>query len=130
MNRKKLSVDFYEDEFWSPDTNTAKMNAEFIYKLQKLRNIVGVPFLIAPGGGFRTPEYNARVGGAGSSKHLDGIAVDVDHTRWNGAIRFQFISAACALGFSVGIYPKHFHVDTRLDQKVLWVSLYKKKAND
>jgi len=128
MNRKKLSADFFEDEFWSPDTNTAKMSAEFIYKLQKLRTVVGVPFLIAPGGGYRTAEYNARMQGSSGSKHMEGIAVDVDHTRWDGAIRFQFISAACALGFSVGIYPKHFHIDTRQGQKVLWVSLYKKKV--
>lgn len=121
--RKKLSADFYEDEFWSPDTNAAKMNAEFIYKLQKLRTIVGVPFHIGPGGGFRTAEYNEKIKGADDSKHKEGIAADIDHTRWDGATRFKFISAACALGFSVGIYPKHFHVDNRLDTKVLWVRL-------
>ena len=123
MSRKKLSADFFEDEFWSPDTNTAKMNAEFIYKLQKLRTVVGVPFQIGPGGGFRTEEYNARMGGAKDSMHKQGIAADIDHTRWDGATRFQFISAACALGFSVGIYPKHFHVDTRSGTKVLWVKV-------
>lgn len=126
--RKKLSVDFYEDEFWSPDTNTAKMNHEFIYKLQKLRTVVDVPFLIGPGGGYRTREYNQRMGGAEDSMHCHGIAADIDHTGWDGVTRFKFVSAACALGFSVGIYPKHFHVDTRSGPKVLWVSLYKKKA--
>jgi uncharacterized protein YcbK (DUF882 family) len=129
MNRKKLSVDFFEDEFWSPDTNTCKMSHEFIYKLQKLRTIVGVKFLIAPGGGYRTEEYNARMGGAADSKHKEGIAVDIDHTRWDGVTRLKFIAAASALGFSIGIYPKHFHVDTRSDPKVLWVSLYKKKSS-
>lgn len=124
--RKKLSADFYEDEFWSPDTNTAKMNGEFIYKLQKLRNIVGVPFMIGEGGGYRTHEYNARMAGAPDSRHMEGIAADIDHTRWDGITRFKFISAACALGFSVGIYPKHFHIDNRLGPKVLWVSLKKK----
>lgn len=124
--RKKLSADFFEDEFWSPDTNTAKMSHEFIYKLQKLRTVVEVPFLIGPGGGFRTREYNSRMGGAEDSMHCHGIAADIDHTRWDGATRFKFISAACALGFSVGIYPKHFHVDTRMGTKVLWVSLQKK----
>jgi uncharacterized protein YcbK (DUF882 family) len=126
MNRKKLSTDFFEDEFWSPDTKTAKMQAEFIYKLQKIRTIVGVPFVITSG--YRSPEYNAIKGGASSSMHLIGQAVDIDHTNWDGATKHKFISAASVLGFSIGIYPKHFHIDNRMTTRVLWIELKKKKA--
>jgi len=124
MIRKKLSIDFYEDEFYSPDTQTAKMSAEFIYKLQKLRTVVGVAFRISSG--FRSPEYNALKGGASDSQHLYGMAADIDHTQWDGATKFKFVSAASALGFCIGIYPKHFHVDCRTTTKVLWIDLKKK----
>lgn len=124
MIRKKLSTDFFEDEFWSPDTKSAKMQPEFIYKLQKLRTVLGIPFIISSG--FRSPEYNAIKGGASSSLHLLGQAVDIDHTRWDGATKHRFISAASALGFSIGIYPKHFHIDNRMSERVLWIELKKK----
>lgn len=121
MIRKKLSTDFFEDEFYSPDTKAAKMQAEFIYKLQKLRTVVGVAFVISSG--YRSPEYNAIIGGGSSSMHLLGQAVDIDHQAWNGATKFKFISAASALGFSIGIYKKHFHIDNRMTERVLWIEL-------
>jgi uncharacterized protein YcbK (DUF882 family) len=117
--RKKLSANFFEDEFFSPDTKTAKMEPEFIYKLQKLRNVVDVNFVISSG--YRTEAYNAILGGASESYHCKGIAADIDHQGWNGEIKFKFVSAASALGFSIGIYDKHFHVDTRLGPKILWI---------
>lgn len=123
--RKKLTADFYEDEFYSPDTRTARMETEFMYKLQKLRNVVGLPFQIDSG--WRTAAYNAILQGASDSKHMEGIAADINHQNWDGSIKFQFISAASALGFSIGIYEKHFHVDTRKGPKVLWIGKYKPK---
>jgi uncharacterized protein YcbK (DUF882 family) len=126
MIRKKLSTDFFEDEFYSPDTRAAKMNPEFIYRLQRLRTVVGVAFTISSG--FRTPEYNAIIGGAGDSQHLHGTAVDVDHQAWDGATKFKFIAAASAMGFCIGIYAKHFHIDYRSTTRVLWIDLKKKKV--
>ena len=119
MNRKKLTADFYEDEFYSPDRNFAKMEPEFMFKLQKLRTTVGVTFTVSSG--YRTAEYNARVGGKAESLHLVGMAADIDHTAWDGATRHKFVTAALALGFSVGVYRKHFHVDTRTTSKVFWI---------
>jgi uncharacterized protein YcbK (DUF882 family) len=123
--RKKLSANFFEDEFYSPDTKTAKMEPEFIYKLQKLRNVVDVNFVISSG--YRTEAYNAILGGASESYHCKGIAADIDHQGWNGEIKFKFVSAASALGFSIGIYDKHFHVDTRLGPKILWIGKSKSR---
>lgn len=119
MSRKKLTADFFEDEFWSPDKNFAKMEPEFMLKLQKLRSTLGVVFTVS--NGYRTSEYNARIGGASKSLHLTGQAADIDHTAWDGATKLKFLGAAIALGFSIGIYRKHFHVDTRTGTKVLWI---------
>jgi uncharacterized protein YcbK (DUF882 family) len=123
--RKKLSADFFEDEFYSPDTKTAKMEPEFVYKLQKLRNVVGVGFKISSG--YRSEAYNAILGGSSESYHVKGMAADVDHQGWNGETKFKFVAAASALGFSIGIYDKHFHVDTRLGPKVLWIGKSKSR---
>lgn len=123
--RKKLSVDFFEDEFHSPDTKSAKMEPEFMYKLQKLRTVVGVSFSVSSG--YRSEAYNAILGGAGNSYHCKGIAADIDHQNWTGEIKFKFVAAASALGFSIGIYDKHFHVDTRLGPKVLWIGKSKSR---
>ncbi len=121
--RKKLTADFFEDEFWSPDTKSAKMDPEFLYKLQKLRNIMGLPFTIDSG--YRTEAYNAILQGAENSYHMQGMAADINHQTWDGSIRFRFVSAAAILGFSIGIYEKHFHIDSRKSQKVLWIGKYK-----
>lgn len=119
MNRKKLTADFYDDEFWSPDKNVAKMEPEFMLKLQKLRSTVGVVFTISSG--YRTPEFNARIGGASESFHTLGMAADIEHKAWDGVTKHKFVSAALAMGFSVGVYRKHFHVDSRTGTKVLWI---------
>ena len=46
-----------------------------INKLDMAREVAGVPFYIVSG--KRSPEENARVGGASSSAHLTGNAVDI-----------------------------------------------------
>ncbi len=119
LKRKKLTENFYEDEFYSPDTKSAKMNMEFMYKLQRLRTIVDVEFTITSG--YRSEAYNAIVKGGSQSQHLLGNAVDIDHQRWDAVTRYRFLTAALSLGFSVGIYQKHFHVDNRMTTKVLWI---------
>jgi uncharacterized protein YcbK (DUF882 family) len=117
--RKKLTAEFYVDEFWSPDNHIAIMDAEFMLKLQRLRSIVDQPFRITSG--YRTIEYNARVGGASNSLHLVGKAADIDHMNWDGATKLKFVGTAIIIGFAVGVYRKHFHIDTRLGPKVLWI---------
>lgn len=117
--RKKLTADFFDDEFWSPDKNFAKMEPEFMLKLQKLRSTVGVVFTVSSG--YRTAEFNARIGGAKESLHLTGQAADIEHIGWDGATKLKFLGTAIAMGFSIGVYRKHFHVDTRTGVKVLWI---------
>lgn len=117
--RKKLTADFFDDEFWSPDKNFAKMEPEFMLKLQKLRSTLGVAFTVSSG--YRTAEFNARIGGAKESLHLTGQAADIEHIGWDGATKLKFLGTAIAMGFSIGVYRKHFHVDTRTGVKVLWI---------
>ena len=92
--RKKLTADFFDDEFWSPDKNFAKMEPEFMLKLQKLRSTVGVVFTVSSG--YRTAEFNARIGGAKESLHLTGQAADIEHIGWDGATKLKFLGTAIA----------------------------------
>lgn len=88
-------------------------------KLQKLRSTLGVAFTVSSG--YRTAEFNARIGGAKESLHLTGQAADIEHIGWDGATKLKFLGTAIAMGFSIGVYRKHFHVDTRTGVKVLWI---------
>jgi uncharacterized protein YcbK (DUF882 family) len=120
---RKLTDHFYEHELACP-TGECRMDPAFLIVLEALRVRVGVEFIITSG--YRTPEYNARLKGhAGQSMHCLGIAVDVDHQKWDGATKHKFVREATALRLSIGIYPKHFHIDFRAAPQVLWIVSYK-----
>ncbi|MEM6354077.1 MAG: D-Ala-D-Ala carboxypeptidase family metallohydrolase [Pseudomonadota bacterium] len=90
-----------------PDGPALLINAEALDMLQELRNRVG-PMVI--NSGFRTPKWNAAVGGAAMSKHLFGVAFDVR----NHPDRTQddFIDAARGVGFNgIGRYQHFTHID-------------------
>jgi uncharacterized protein YcbK (DUF882 family) len=118
-DRIKLSADFYADEFESPDTRESRMQPEFMTKLQRLRTTCGWQFTIKSG--YRTKSYNAKLGGEDNSYHVQGMAADISHKGWTGIQRYKFVSAAMALGFSVGVYDAHFHVDNRMEPRMLWI---------
>lgn len=119
MIRKRLTNDFFEDEFFKPGTIEGTMNKEFLAKLQRLRTSVGVSFKITSG--FRTKAQNEAVKGGKNSQHLIGNAVDLSHKEWNGYTKRTFLAAALAQGFSVGIYKTHFHIDNRPGLHVVWL---------
>lgn len=116
---KKLTDHFYEHELACP-TGECRMGPHFMILLEALRVRVGVEFLITSG--YRTPEYNAMLkGAADQSMHQYGRAVDVSHEKWDAGTKWAFIRAATELGFSIGIYKKHFHIDDRTGPSVLWI---------
>ena len=62
--------------------------------------------------GYRTPAYNASVGGARNSQHTHGNAYDVDVSGMSMAERGDLINAARAAGFGgVGVYNNSLHFD-------------------
>jgi hypothetical protein len=52
-----------------------KINEEALDCLQTLRDLLGKPMIVLSG--YRSPEYNRRVGGARASKHMEGTAFDI-----------------------------------------------------
>jgi hypothetical protein len=67
--------------------------------------------------GYRSPAYNASVGGATRSMHMSGLALDVNMT---GVNRDLFIEYASQEGFTgIGTYSTFIHVDRR-DGRSTW----------
>lgn len=67
--------------------------------------------------GYRSPAYNAAVGGAKKSYHQKGMAVDIDMAGWSTAKRQQAIETLTALGvggfITYSAHPDMLHVDLR-----------------
>lgn len=93
---------------------------DFRDKLNKARQIADVPFILTSA--FRCAAHNAEVGGAETSAHLAGLAVDIKCTdAWT---RCKILSALFAAGFNrIGVGRTFIHVDDDLTkpQGVVWL---------
>lgn len=108
-----LSPHFSRSEFRCKGTgrpghpaHDTPVSAELVAKLERLRAIVGRPLTIVSG--YRCPWWNARVGGARASRHMQGDAADIP-------AGYATVAQAAAAGFH-GIGNKGssaVHVDTR-----------------
>jgi lysozyme len=108
--------DFKPEEFDCKGTGRIALDPLTLDKLQQLRTTIGKPFYIVSG--YRSPEHNRAVGGAPRSKHMEGIAFDIDTTR--GINQERLKAEAERLGFNgIGTYGNFIHIDTR-QQKARW----------
>lgn len=96
-----------------------------IERLQLFRDWYNRPMIIASG--YRTPEYNKRVGGAVGSFHMQGIASDIPlpdeyysftkerQEEFLENVKSMWYKICCAyrLGGGVGFYDTFFHLDSR-----------------
>ena len=88
--------------------------------LETLTNSVGYTLDITSA--YRSPDYNASVGGSKKSMHMQGKAVDVIMTGKSDSERQQFIQAAIDAGIKgIGIYNTFTHIDIR-SNKAAWGS--------
>lgn len=102
---------------------------DHIQRLQKFREWYGRVMII--NSGYRTEEYNRKVGGASQSQHLYGIASDIalpmaEFAGYNKARQNEFLNNVknkwyqlCqedGLGGGVGFYNTFFHLDSRNTQ--------------
>ena len=89
-----------------------KMDTAFLVKLDTLRGRCGFPFIL--NSTYRSPEYNTSIGGAPNSKHMEGIAADIQCI--GSKERAILVKNALDLGLTVGVYKNFVHVDNRDDQ--------------
>jgi uncharacterized protein YcbK (DUF882 family) len=116
MNKIKVSENFSLHEFQCKDgSQLVKIDERLVEKLQKLRDMIGKPIVIHSG--YRTPEYNKKVGGANESQHMEGTAADISIA---GLSPEKVAELAEKVGFNgIGIYKTFTHVDVR-SSKARW----------
>ena len=122
-NKNNLDLKYFKlSEFSSPDDSESgsKMDKDFLEKLDYARGNAGVPFKI--NSGYRTKEWNLKVGGRVGSSHLKGLAVDI-HCN-NSRNRALIINALMEVGvnrFGIARTFIHCDVDKNKDQDVIWL---------
>lgn len=111
---KQLSAHFRVREFACGDGSDAVLVApRLVMVLETIRTHFGTPVVIHSG--YRTPQYNAKVGGVAHSQHCYGMAADI-------SVKGQVPAGVAAFARSimpdwggVGIYSKKgfTHIDVR-----------------
>lgn len=90
---------------------------------ERIRELCGFP--IAVNSGYRTFDYNWKIGGAVKSQHVEGRALDIHpvfHTEANLALIRVMAGQIRAEGLitAIGHYPTFVHIDTRPGPKKSW----------
>lgn len=84
------------------------IDREMFFPIQKIREMFGA---VVINSGYRTTKHNKAVGGASSSMHLKGQAVDI---KVNKKSPMEVASLAYVLGFKrIIIYSSWVHLDTK-----------------
>lgn len=114
----KLSKYFTREELEDPTTKECLVHASLLIKLDELRELCGKPIIVTSG--YRSPEHNAKIGGAQSSQHTTGRAADLVCLGLSLKKFAELANKVFADG-GLGIYPdeKFIHVDTR-GKKARW----------
>lgn len=92
-----------------PQVNMAVQTSVF-KQAEKLAKAFGKPLRI--NSGYRTPEYNRKVGGSKKSQHVEKKALDIRWPVGDFNSRIEFIQLCIDNGFSgIGVYNSFIHVD-------------------
>ena len=117
---KKLSTNFTVKEFACKDGSDAVLVApRLVMVLQSIRSHFGTAVTI--NSGYRTPQYNAKVGGVTDSQHCYGTAADITVKGQTPAQVAAYARELMPDWGGVGVYSqKGFtHIDTR-EERADW----------
>lgn len=107
MERKKLTQNFYEDEFHCPCCKKGKIDGHLLALLQDIRSAIGFPLKVSSA--YRCPRHNAKVGGSENSDHMYGKAVDILCV--DGGRRREIVYLALTVGIpSIGVKRDCVHL--------------------
>ena len=112
---------FKEEEFKkaSPACSLQDMDQEFMNKLDKARELAGIPFIV--NSAYRTVEHEKKMKRDGKSAHTQKCAVDIKSL--NGSSHWKIINAALKAGFNrIGVNQTFIHLDSSktLPQNVIF----------
>lgn len=115
---KKLSEHFKVREFACRDGSDPILVApRLVMVLQTIRDHFGKALVI--NSGYRTPQYNAKVGGAAQSQHCYGTAADIAIKGVSPATVAAYARRLMPDWGGVGIYDSFTHIDVR-ETKADW----------
>ena len=123
MEKKNPKLNYFSlKEFDSPDVKGSgkKMDKDFLLKLDFARELAGIPFKI--NSGYRTQEWNMKVGGRFGSSHKKGLAADIGYT--GSRERYLILHSLLKAGINrLGIGKTFIHadMDSLKDENVVWL---------
>lgn len=113
-----LSPDFKLKEFACRDgSDKVLVDLRLIHILQQIRDHFARPVII--NSAYRTPSYNAKVGGAEASQHLFGTAADITVKGVAPSTVAAYAETLLADTGGIGRYATFTHIDVRT-QKARW----------
>lgn len=112
---------FSNDDFQraTPSCNIADMSPALLQRLDRAREIAGIPFVVTSA--YRPQEWEKSHGRSGNGAHPRGMAVDIRCR--NSSDRWRIAFAAFAAGFPrIGVARGFVHLDIceDLPHPVLW----------
>lgn len=108
---------FKESEFACKCCGETKPNGELMAVLQLVRIHFNKPVTITSS--YRCPAHNKAVGGAVKSKHLEGIAADIQVKGIEPHEVYHFLDSIFPNHYGIGSYKSFTHVDVR-QTKARW----------
>ena len=112
-----VSEHFKVREFACNDgSDTVLIDDALVERLERIRGVFGSGITITSG--YRTPSYNAAVGGAASSQHTKGTAADIQLRGVPPLAVANYVEETFSTG-GIGVYGTFTHVDTR-SSRVIW----------
>ena len=112
---------FKEAEFkrCTPSCSLQDMDQEFMNKLDKMREIAGIPMVM--NSAYRSPAWEKAHGRSGEGDHPQRCGGDIKCL--SGVTRMKLVKAALSAGFRrIGIGKSYIHVGCgkNLPQDVIW----------
>ena len=108
---------FKEKEFACKCCGQTKPNSELMAVLQLVRIHFNRPVVITSS--YRCPKHNKAVGGAEKSKHLEGIAADIQVKGIESFEVYRFLDSIFQNSYGLGSYKNFTHIDVR-QNKARW----------
>ena len=120
--RVQITKNFYLDEFECRDKTDIPLDVfhnilELAEQMQKIRDLVGESITV--NSGFRSPDYNKKIGGASKSQHLLGKACDFTVkglTPYQVADQLEdLMQGGSLINGGLGEYDTFTHYDIRIN---------------